>query len=51
MALTRLGAVEFATMTLDPKTKQPVAKIFRPSEVDALVQKHGLGKKEDADLK
>lgn len=40
-------AVEFATLTLDPVTKQPKAKIFRPADVDALLQKQGLGKKED----
>ena len=43
--------VEFATMTLDPKTKEPIAKIFRPAEVDALLQKHGLGKKDDGEMK
>ena len=44
-------AVEFATLTLNPETKQPYAKIYRPAEVDALLQKHGLGKKEDAEMK
>lgn len=34
-------------MTLDPTTKQPKAKIYRPAEVDALLQQQGLGKKED----
>lgn len=44
-------AVEFATLTLNPETKQPCAKIYRPAEVDALLQKHGLGKKEDTEMK
>ena len=42
--------VEFATLTLDAN-KQPKAKIYKPAEIDALLQKHGLGKKdEDADM-
>ncbi|KAJ3489136.1 hypothetical protein NLI96_g2336 [Meripilus lineatus] len=49
MDSTTLGSekLEFATMTLDPTTKQPKAKIYRPAEVDALLQQQGLGKKED----
>ena len=44
-------AVEFATLTLDKTTKKPKAKIYKPAEIDALLQKHGLGKKdEDADM-
>ena len=43
--------VEFATLTLDPTTKKPRAKIYRPAEVDALLQKHDLGKKEDSEMK
>jgi 20S proteasome subunit alpha 3 len=39
--------VEFATLTLDPETKEPRAKIYRPAEVDALLMKHGLAKKDD----
>lgn len=35
--------VEFATMTLHPTTKQPLAKIYRPSELDALLRKLELG--------
>ena len=43
-------AVEFATLTLDAN-KKPKAKIYKPAEIDALLQKHGLGKKdEDADM-
>ena len=34
-------------MTLDPKTKTPVAKIYRPVEVDALLKKYDLAKKDD----
>jgi 20S proteasome subunit alpha 3 len=41
--------VEFATLTLDPETKKPKAKIYRPAEVDALLAKHGLAKKDDKD--
>jgi 20S proteasome subunit alpha 3 len=40
-------AVEFATLTLDPITGLPQAKIFRPTEVDELLVKQGLGKKDD----
>lgn len=39
--------VEFATLTLDPTTGQPKAKIYKPAEVDALLQKHDLGKKDE----
>lgn len=38
--------VEFATLKLDETTKQPVAKIYRPSDVDALLAKQGIGKKD-----
>lgn len=46
-------AVEFATLTLEPDAKhKPKARIFRPAEIDALLVKHGLGKKEeDAEMK
>lgn len=44
-------AVEFATITLDKKTKIPFAKIFRPAEVDALLKKHGLAKSDDEEMK
>ena len=30
-------------MTLDPKTKLPLAKIYRPSEVDELLRQLELG--------
>lgn len=43
-------AVEFATMTLHPETKEPVAKIFRASELDALLQKLELGGTPDAEV-
>nr|KAH8108018.1 nucleophile aminohydrolase [Cristinia sonorae] len=54
MDSTTLGSekLEFATLTLDPTTKQPKAKVYRPAEVDALLQKQGLGKKdEDTEMK
>ena len=38
-------------MTLDEATKVPKAKIYRPSEIDALLKKHDLAKKdEDAEM-
>ncbi|KAH6897541.1 proteasome subunit alpha type 4 [Coprinopsis sp. MPI-PUGE-AT-0042] len=44
--------VEFAVLTLDPETKQPKAKIYRPHEIDALLSSEGLTKKdEDAEMK
>jgi 20S proteasome subunit alpha 3 len=44
--------VEFATLTLDPVTKKPKAKIYKPVEIDALLQSEGLGKKdEDTEMK
>jgi 20S proteasome subunit alpha 3 len=39
--------VEFATMTLHPTTKQPLAKIYRPAELDTLLQKYELGGTKD----
>lgn len=39
--------VEFATLTVDPVTKEPKAKIYRPAEVDALLQKQGLAKADE----
>ncbi|OJT15418.1 Proteasome subunit alpha type-4-A [Trametes pubescens] len=50
MDSTTLGSekLEFATLTLDA-SKQPKAKIYNPAEIDALLQKHGLGKKEEGD--
>lgn len=42
--------VEFATITLNPLTNKPLSKIYRPSDIDALLEKTGLGKKtEDKD--
>jgi len=50
--LTPVMTVEFAVLTLDPTTKQPKAKIYRPSEIDALLQTEGLAKKdEDTEMK
>jgi 20S proteasome subunit alpha 3 len=50
--LTSSCSVEFAVLTLDPTTKQPKAKIYRPSEIDALLQTEGLAKKdEDTEMK
>lgn len=50
MDSTTLGSekLEFATLKLHPTEKhKPVAKIFKPSEIDALLKKHDLAKKED----
>ncbi|KAG6843217.1 hypothetical protein H0H93_001838, partial [Arthromyces matolae] len=45
-------AVEFAVLTVDPETKEPKAKIYRPAEIDALLLAEGLTKKdEDAEMK
>ncbi|KAJ6476045.1 nucleophile aminohydrolase [Mycena vitilis] len=54
MDSTTLGSekLEFAVLTLDPVTKQPKAKIYRPAEIDALLEKEGLAKKdEDTEMK
>ena len=45
--IMRFLIVEFATLTLDKATKQPRAKIYRPAEVDALLKKHDLAKKDE----
>ncbi|KAJ7594549.1 proteasome subunit alpha type 4 [Mycena floridula] len=49
MDSTTLGSekLEFAVLTLDPVTKQPKAKIYNPSEIDALLVKENLAKKDD----
>lgn len=47
-----LATVEFAVLTLDPVTKQPKAKIYKPAEIDALLKAEGLTKKdEDTEMK
>lgn len=54
MDSTTLGSekLEFATLTVDPATKKPKSKIYRPAEVDALLKKHDLAKKdEDTEMK
>ncbi|KAJ7772660.1 nucleophile aminohydrolase [Mycena maculata] len=54
MDSTTLGSekLEFAVLTLDPVTKQPKAKIYKPAEIDLLLEKEGLAKKdEDAEMK
>lgn len=44
--------VEFAVLTLDSATKQPRAKIYKPSEIDALLLAEGLTKQdEDTEMK
>lgn len=44
--------VEFAVLTYDDTAKQPKAKIYRPSEIDALLVAQGLAKKdEDTEMK
>jgi len=54
MDSTTLGSekLEFAVLTVDPVTKEPRAKIYRPAEIDALLVKHDLAKKdEDAEMR
>ena len=49
--LTDGVAVEFATLSLDDQ-QRPKAKIYRPAEIDALLRKHDLAKKdEDSEMK
>mgnify|MGYP001259440765 FL=1 len=43
--------VEFAVLTVDPATKKPKAKIYRPHEIDALLAKEGLTKKDEEETK
>jgi len=43
--------VEFAVLTVDPETKQPKAKIYRPDEIDKLLESEGLAKKDDDAMK
>jgi hypothetical protein len=40
-------SVEFAVLTLDPVTKAPRAKIYKPSEIDALLLAEGLTKQDE----
>ncbi|KAK7053248.1 Proteasome subunit alpha type-3 [Paramarasmius palmivorus] len=49
MDSTTLGSekLEFAVLTLDPETKEPKAKIYRPDEIDQLLQSEGLAKKDE----
>jgi 20S proteasome subunit alpha 3 len=49
-AVTLIPAVEFATMTLAAGTKSPVAKIYRPAELDELLRKLELGGTKDEQL-
>ena len=50
--MTRCWLVEFAVLTLDPKTKKPKAKIYKPAEIDKLLTSEGLMKKdEDTEMK
>ncbi|KAF8621908.1 hypothetical protein AX15_007403 [Amanita polypyramis BW_CC] len=54
MDSTTLGSekLEFAVLALDPKTKKPGAKIYKPAEIDALLVSEGLMKQdEDTEMK
>ncbi|EGO00172.1 hypothetical protein SERLA73DRAFT_180614 [Serpula lacrymans var. lacrymans S7.3] len=54
MDSTTLGSekLEFAVLTLDESTKQPKAKIYKPSEIDALLRAEGLAKTDgDTEMK
>lgn len=46
--LTTRCTVEFAVLRLDADNK-PQAKIYKPAEIDALLESEGLAKKEDDD--
>jgi len=39
--------LEFAVLTLDKESEAPHAKIFKPAEIDALLAKHGIEKKDE----
>ena len=44
--------MEFAVLTLDPATNQPRAKIYKPSEINALRLAEGLTKQDgDTEIK
>ncbi len=45
-----IRAVEFATMTLQAGSKQPLAKIYRPAELDELLRKYELGGTKDEQI-
>ncbi|KIY69308.1 N-terminal nucleophile aminohydrolase [Cylindrobasidium torrendii FP15055 ss-10] len=49
MDSTTLGSdkLEFSVLTVDEVTKEPKAKIYKPAEIDALLEKEGLAKKDD----
>ena len=50
--ITYVLPVEFAVLTLDPLTNQPRAKIYKPSEIDALLLAEGLTKPDgDTEMK
>ena len=52
IALIHGCVVEFAVLTYDEAAKQPKAKVYKPSEIDALLKAHDLAKKdEDAEMK
>ncbi|EIW82829.1 N-terminal nucleophile aminohydrolase [Coniophora puteana RWD-64-598 SS2] len=53
MDSTTLGSekLEFAVLTYDEEAKAPKAKIYKPGEIDALLQAEGLAKKEDDEMK
>ena len=44
---TRGCLVEFAILTLDKDGKTPRAKVYRPAEIDALLQEYDLAKKDE----
>lgn len=52
MDTTKLSSekLEFATMTLHSQSKQPLAKIYRPAELDELLRKYELGGTKDEQI-
>lgn len=52
VSLTCSSTVEFAVLEYDEVQKKPKAKIYHPSEIDALLVKHELAKKnEDTEMR
>lgn len=41
-------SVELATLILDEETGKPLTHILKPTEIDALLRKHGLKKDDEA---
>ncbi|KAN0066053.1 Proteasome subunit alpha type-3 [Thecaphora frezii] len=42
--------LEFATLTLNARTGKPQTSIFKPNDIDRLLERHGLAKPKDAEV-